>query len=176
MADRWQELYRAAAREFSRGYDQASLNAMLQSAGMSKSTFYHQVTDKAHLFDLVVRSALGATGVELPAIPTSAAEFAAMREQLLADLSEAWPTSSLPWLAGLVRAGDAPKGSELEIAVRRLREWLTEYVGRGRDLGEFSARLDIGRALELGWTILLELAGEPDGEVVAGLSRGRLEM
>ncbi|MDO5723943.1 MAG: TetR/AcrR family transcriptional regulator [Flaviflexus sp.] len=176
MADRWQELYRAAAREFAHGFDGASLNAMLAEAGMSKSSFYHQVADKAHLFDLVVRAALGATGVELPEIPRTAAEFSLMRSRLLEGIEAAWPSSSLPWLAGLVQAGDAPTDSELDRAVRTLHDWLTEYIGRGRELGEFSSRLELGRAVDLAWMLLLELAKEPDIEVLGELATGRISL
>lgn len=176
MADRWQELYRAAAREFARGFEAASLNAMLAEAGMSKSSFYHQVADKAHLFDLVVRSALGATGVELPEIPRTAAEFSQMREGLVSALEAAWPTSSLPWLAGLIQAGDAPADSELDRAMRALHDWLTEYVGRGRELGEFSSRLELGRAVDIAWMLLLELAKEPDTALLGELAEGHISL
>lgn len=52
-------LLETAAREFAaRGYERASLNAIIRDADMRKSSFYHYVGSKAALFDVVVREGM----------------------------------------------------------------------------------------------------------------------
>lgn len=66
-----ERLLRIAAREFVRiGYERASLNTIIRSCRMSKSSFYHYFDSKATLFDTVVREAAEALGRDL-AIPPS---------------------------------------------------------------------------------------------------------
>ncbi|WP_256837934.1 TetR/AcrR family transcriptional regulator [Ornithinimicrobium faecis] len=51
----WDALLRTAAREFAEaGYPHASLNRIIKSCGLSKSSFYYFVGSKAHLFDAVL--------------------------------------------------------------------------------------------------------------------------
>jgi len=52
-------LLETAAREFAtKGYEHASLNAIIRDCDMSKSSFYHYVGSKAALFDVVVQEAM----------------------------------------------------------------------------------------------------------------------
>ena len=54
---RTDQLFTAAAQEFTDlGYEQASLNRILERAAMAKSSFYHYFQDKNGLFDALVRS------------------------------------------------------------------------------------------------------------------------
>ena len=68
--DRRRTLVRRAAAEFAdHGYERASLNRVISSCRMSKSSFYYAVSSKQELFDLVVAdlSAEITTTVSVPA-------------------------------------------------------------------------------------------------------------
>lgn len=57
--ERRRRLLQTAAREFAiKGYEHASLNAIIRDCDMRKSSFYHYVGSKAALFDVVVREAM----------------------------------------------------------------------------------------------------------------------
>lgn len=56
--DRLSRLLDVAAEEFlARGYEQASLNRILERSGVAKSSFYHYFGDKAGLLETLARSA-----------------------------------------------------------------------------------------------------------------------
>jgi AcrR family transcriptional regulator len=56
---RREEILGTAAREFATaGYERASLNRIIRTCRMSKSSFYHYFDSKAALFDAVVREAM----------------------------------------------------------------------------------------------------------------------
>ena len=57
--ERRRRLLETAAREFAaKGYEHASLNAIIRDCDMRKSSFYHYVGSKAALFDVVVQEAM----------------------------------------------------------------------------------------------------------------------
>ena len=57
--DKQQRLIDSAAEEFAaKGYDAASLNRILELAGMSKSSLYYYFDDKADLFTTLVDRSL----------------------------------------------------------------------------------------------------------------------
>jgi AcrR family transcriptional regulator len=137
--DRRRRLLEAAAREFSvAGYERASLNRIISICGLSKSSFYHFVSGKAHLFDLV----LADVGRELTAaaqIPSPAdlagPHFWDAIERLvlrLASLSEQdeffADVGRLFYLPGVPRSADG----EIVRAEIAVEEWLTAALEAGR--------------------------------------------
>lgn len=58
--DRQKRLFESAAEEFAaHGFDGASLNRILEKAGMSKSSLYYYFDDKADLFVTLIERSLG---------------------------------------------------------------------------------------------------------------------
>ena len=67
--ERETRLFEAAARAFlTQGFEASSLNRIIESAGMPKSSFYHYFTDKHDLHERMLRSLTGAVAehVRLP--------------------------------------------------------------------------------------------------------------
>src|SRR6478752_7800483 len=69
--DRRAQLLRVAAAEFAeKGFDGASLNAILASAGLSKGSYYYYFTDKEDLYAEALGNAVDALVKDLPALPS----------------------------------------------------------------------------------------------------------
>ena len=67
--ERRRRLVEFASAEFaSEGYEHASLNRIIESCGMSKSSFYYYLPSKTELFDFVVRELVDevATNITIP--------------------------------------------------------------------------------------------------------------
>src|SRR5699024_3479944 len=106
-------LIAAAAREFaSRTYEEASLNRIIASCGLSKSSFYHVVDSKEGLCSLVV-SELSATAhsrCTAPEPATCAARFWDRAGSVWLEARTTWPNT--PELTLLWHSGYATPGSE----------------------------------------------------------------
>lgn len=145
-------LVETAAREFAAaGYEQASLNRIIRSCGLSKSSFYHYVRSKQDLFELVVTD----IGRELVAAvtPPAPAELAgpdfwaqvgrlldrlvlASRERRFTDLGR------LCYLPGAPADADSAPARALAAA----EAWLHEALAVGRACG--AVRDDLPPALQ----------------------------
>lgn len=143
-------LIAAAADAFVRdGYERASLNQILRSAGLSKSSAYHHVGDKPALFDLVVREhvELLARYVQLPAPEDLTPElWWPAVDHLLAQLGAAATTDGRTLVAGrLVHLQDAPESPALAGVRARLSAWGLAMLERGRATGvvDGTAPLDL---------------------------------
>ncbi len=128
-----------AGREFAaHGYQGASLNRIIEAAGISKGALYYYFDDKADLFATVADLAWD----EL--MPDRPVEL----DQLTAD--SFWPTlartlgemaakgHAKPWLAGIGRLIYQPPASvdagRLAARFEGAREWLSRLLERGREL------------------------------------------
>ena len=138
--ERRHAVLQAAAQEFAEhGFESASLNRILEGAGVSKGSFYYYFDDKADLFTAVVDEA---TAVLLPPEPLdlaalSAETFWPRLEQLFFETEER--ALAAPWLATAGRLFYHPPAAELEPVVRarleQARGYLAILVERGRELG-----------------------------------------
>lgn len=151
--DRRRVLLETAASEFARaGYEAASLNRILRSCGLSKSSFYHYASSKAQLFAWVVED-LGrelARAAEVPSpeslggpafwdeIERLVLRLAALaeRDRRFADVGRMFYLPGAPHAdgAGLARA---------EVAVQA---WLAAALEAGRRSG--SVRVDLPASLQ----------------------------
>ncbi len=131
----------AAAKEIAaRGYERASLNRILEAAGLSKGAAYYYFEDKADLIATVLRR-YWLDFVEEPiskVTPSSPDDFWSW----LADLYE-HPFDLIenqPWMLGFSRVvWDLPpevgsSGPMGEIW-KRAMQWLKEFIARGREIG-----------------------------------------
>jgi AcrR family transcriptional regulator len=153
-----ERLLEAAANEFaSRGFEGASLNRILESAGLSKGALYYYFEDKADLFATVVEQAW-----------TSLIPVAGFN---VSELDEAtfWPRLAGEYMGLLERAGVEPwlmaagksiyrlPAAERERGVvgeqfRRSRGWLLGVVRHGQAVGAVRSDLpeDLLVALAMG--------------------------
>ncbi|WP_152347928.1 TetR/AcrR family transcriptional regulator [Brevibacterium sp. CFH 10365] len=125
----------AAAREFaSRTFEEASLNRIISSCGMSKSSFYHVVGSKDGLFSLVVADlAAAARRFWTPPAPGSFADnFWDSARSVWDDVVRTWPDSrELTLLWHIVYANsDDPAVREL---AGRVEEWVRAVLIAGRE-------------------------------------------
>lgn len=137
--DEWLE---AAAAEFAvRGYDQASLNAILGRLGLSKGQFYYYFDDKADLFggvfewtfERVLPPDLNSRLKQL-----SAEQFWPYFEELTEQGREL--LRAMPWYMGLMRHLYHPPSEEsarrvVEEKMAMSRELQVTFVRRGQELG-----------------------------------------
>jgi AcrR family transcriptional regulator len=132
-------LLETAAREFARaGYERASLNRIIRSCGMSKSSFYYYVGSKEALFDAVVTEGGAALVVALD-VPDpgefAGGDFWSRTERLLDRLVVV--SQQEPWFTDLGRLfhlADAPggPGTALGRALAAVDAWLERALAAGR--------------------------------------------
>jgi AcrR family transcriptional regulator len=132
-------LLETAAREFARaGYERASLNRIIRSCGMSKSSFYYYLGSKEALFDAVVTEG-GAALVAAMDVPDpdefAGGDFWGRIERLLDRLVVL--SQREPWFADFGRLfylDDAPSGpgTALGRALAGVDAWLERALAAGR--------------------------------------------
>lgn len=155
---RWQRLLEVAASEFARnGYQRASLNRIIRTCGMSKSSFYHFFDSKAELFNVVVEEASIALARDLQIPAPDAFDGSDFWRQIgrlaehLARLSE-----SESWYVDfgkLFYLPDTPLESStaLQGVNGRIAQWIEAVVEQGQQAG--AIRTDLPHSLLVGLTL-----------------------
>jgi AcrR family transcriptional regulator len=151
-------LLEVAANEFaSRGFEGASLNRILETAGLSKGALYYYFDDKADLFATVVeeawKSLIPAAGLEVQDLD-AASFWPRLADEYLRLLERA---SVEPWLAACGKsiynlpAAERARGVVGE-QFQRARRWLLGVVRRGQEVGAIRSDLpeDLLAALAMG--------------------------
>ena len=162
--ERRRELLGTAMREFVRhGFGGASLNRIIRSCGMSKSSFYHYYGSKEALFDAVV-AGVAADAAETVRVPPPE-EFAVPGfwdavARLSADLRRAAGRDRrLVDLWRLFYVADAPASADGPLARIKagIDAWLEGVLDAGRSVGavrdDLPPSLQSELALALLWTI-----------------------
>lgn len=139
---RQQRLIDSAAEEFGeKGYDAASLNRILERAGMSKSSLYYYFDDKADLFTTLVERSLAFLFKEIGGFDpdnltadTFWSEFETLYRRAIVL------TNKNTWYMKLgrmfYRLRDAPKhAAPTGRMFQAMRRWLEVIVARGQELG-----------------------------------------
>lgn len=155
-AEKRDRLLTVAAREFGlHGYEAASLNRILDEAGIGKSSAYYYFEDKADLFCTVVEHSVEGLGLAVPPteIQTLTAEtfwpaFAAAYRKPLLQVRDH------PWLFAAARAAErlAPESREREplgSLASRLMSGMRAMIRRGQELGLI--RVDLPEDLLFAW-------------------------
>ena len=154
-SDKQERLFVAAADEFSdRGFDGASLNRIIDRAGMSKGSLYYYFNDKSDLFATVVERATtmlikvvgGFTLAELtPETFWPSLEGAVRRSAGYMQRNE--------WFIRLGRSFYTMRGSGSRSATTRIFDWIGEWTARtlerGQQLGTVRTDLPLGFLVEL---------------------------
>ncbi|BCJ30550.1 TetR/AcrR family transcriptional regulator [Actinocatenispora sera] len=148
---RREALLTTAAREFAgAGYQRASLNRIIRSCRMSKSSFYHYFDSKEALFDATVLDAaqrlLAALPVPAPADLAGPDFWTRIDELIAGAVRLVGPQDRMLWT--LFYLPDAPTGPGSALA--RLRAgidgWLAAALAAGRDAG--AVRTDLPASLQ----------------------------
>lgn len=149
-------LLRAAASEFAaHGFAEASLNRVIEAAGISKGSFYYYFDDKADLYAHVVREELlglleRAGPFGLPDAVDADGFWAELAGHYLRTMAA---LQSSPELAALIRGWVSAAGVPgLQRAQRELEEaampWFLRLLRTGQELG--AVRTDLPDELLLG--------------------------
>jgi AcrR family transcriptional regulator len=186
---RYRQLLATAAREFAaRGFEQASLNAVIRACGMSKSSFYHYFGSKEALFDRLVEEASAALARDLAAPdPETLAgpDFWARVEAFLAEALKA--SSKQDWYADLGRIFYLPdlsaeRSAALQRALAGVTDWLGRVLAVGRACGAVRDDLPASLQAELVFALLqamdrwsLRHMQEFDEPAIAGLAHRQFE-
>ena len=140
-AERREQILETAGKEFAtHGYDGASLNHILQAAGVSKGAAYYYFDDKADLYLSVVQHywdrVLGSAIPELDKLTAASFwdELAAVYRATFACCIER------PWILELARSvwklsPRARSAGPLASIFELMREWFRVVLEKGRSLG-----------------------------------------
>ena len=159
------QLLESAAREFAKyGFDDASVNRILDEAQMSKGAAYYYFEDKVDLFCTVIQYAMERlklvdTQLNVAALTTETfwpTVAAVHREPLLRSFEQ-------PWLFAAIRAAghlslDASKQEPLASLAQSIQVYAMSFVTRGQELGLI--RSDVAVALLFDWIAALDHASD----------------
>ncbi len=159
-----ERLMEAAAQEFAAyGFENASMNRILETVQMSKGAAYYYFEDKVDLFFTVIQYCIERSKLDLALDPaTLTAEnfwptFAELhRRPLLRSFEQ-------PWLFAAVRAAEHLPAAALEreplaTFARQVMTWMMNIVKRGQELGVI--RSDIPEHLIFAWMQALDDASD----------------
>jgi len=140
--ERRRRLLETAAREFAaKGYEHASLNAIIRDCGMPKSSFYHYVGSKAALFDVVVQEAMvefaGVLDIPAPQELAGPHYWDAVARLITDVLAVAARGDWYAEVGRLFYLPDAPvqQGSAIAGVLQSIAAWLTGALASGRACG-----------------------------------------
>lgn len=140
-ADRRRRLLEAAASEFaSAGYENASLNRIIEQCEMSKSSFYYVFSSKAELFDFVIAELIDqVTGVVRFPSPKEFAgeEFWLRLERFFADLVATSQQHEAFLTLGRMFYNEAPATARTTVnaTLAAVRTWVSQLLQVGRGSG-----------------------------------------
>jgi AcrR family transcriptional regulator len=157
--EKQERILEAAAQVFTaHGYEKASLNLMLDGAGISKGAAYYYFADKADLVGTVVRhywldSLVG--GKTAFSELTVEGFWQTVSSLYLHPFGDA---EKRPWLLGLSRAvwgipRELLRSEPFKSVVEEATDWMAALLRRGRELGLVREDVPDGLLEELIWTL-----------------------
>ncbi|MEZ5998344.1 MAG: TetR/AcrR family transcriptional regulator [Hyphomonas sp.] len=150
--DKQQRLIDSAAHEFAaKGYEGASLNRILEEAGMSKSSLYYYFDDKADLFTTLVDRSLAYLFRQVGGFDDSKLTADNFWDELEAmALRFITLGNSNAWYVKMGRMfyrlrSDGSHSAPTERSFASARRWLTDFLRKGQALG--AVRTDLPETL-----------------------------
>jgi AcrR family transcriptional regulator len=157
--ERRRRLVRTAAAEFSgAGYEGASLNRIIESCGLSKSSFYHFIASKEELFALVVsdlsRTLVGE--VQAPAPEAfSGEDFWEIVDRLFDRLTVALQSDEAYAALGRMFYLSGPSdGSAVSRPLASVEAWVQAVLAIGRESGTVRQDLPVGLQSRIVFAVL----------------------
>jgi AcrR family transcriptional regulator len=154
-------LLEAAAKEFAEhGYEQASLNRILEAGGMSKGAAYYYFDDKADVFVTTIRHYLDTIFVELT---KHLMQFEAdvfwtnfkqiyLEHLLVNTREESWRFGVARALFGLAEAQRAHP--EIQATFAKINQWVENLIEQGQAIGVI--RSDLPKSLLIQLAVSLD--------------------
>lgn len=187
--ERHRNLLARAAREFAiRGFEHASLNAIIRDCGMSKSSFYHYFGSKESLFDRVVEVASAALAADLNAPTPETLAGPDYWDRIAAFSAQALAASEKQdWYADLGKMFYLPDlSAERSQALKRVlagvEHWIARVLAAGRACGSVRDDLPASLQVELVFAVLqamdrwsLRHVDDFDGPEIADLAWRQLD-
>jgi AcrR family transcriptional regulator len=181
-------LVRTAAREFAAaGYEKASLNRIIQSCGLSTSSFYHVIASKRDLFDLVVRDLTDIVRetVRIPEPEALAGPGFWPKVEAFLDLltEEALANTAFNDLGRMFYLSETPADAQQAVteAMASIEAWLHDVLLAGRGSGAVRDDLPITLQVRLVFAVLRALdewslanIDELEAPEIAALERSQL--
>jgi AcrR family transcriptional regulator len=152
--ERQRRLVEVASAEFaSEGYEHASLNRIIDSCGMSKSSFYYFLPSKAELFDFVVRELVDevTTNIRIPDPSEFAGrDFWRRVEDFSSGLVLASQQQEAFLTLGRMFYSEAPDAAKTSVSgtLASVQTWVEGVLRVGRRSGR--VRDDLPEALQYG--------------------------
>ncbi len=140
--DKREWIIEIAAKEFAaEGFEGASLNHILEQAGISKGSAYYYFDDKADVFLTVVQRYLLEMANTIEALPLDQLDAENFWERLSVQYRQQWAYAyERPWLLGAVKA--ATKLSKKSLAnealisvFNQVMGWMIAIFKRGQEVG-----------------------------------------
>ncbi len=186
---RYRQLLATAAGEFAaRGFEQASLNAIIRACAMSKSSFYHYFDSKEALFDRVVEEASSALARDLNAPDPETLAGPDFWDRIEAFVADALAASARQgWYADFGRLFYLPDlamrpSAALQRVLADVVGWLDRVLAAGRTCGAVRDDLPASLQVELVFATLqamdrwsLHHMHEFDDSAIAELARRQFE-
>jgi AcrR family transcriptional regulator len=159
-AKKRERILEAAAKEFAaNGYDGASLNRILEKAGISKGAAYYYFDDKADLYTTTV---LHYSQELISVVNPAQFKAASFWDELTAVYRQQFTSyAERPWVFGIVKAGGALSG-EMVAQGPMAELWqqaqfiLVQLLRHGQELGVI--RTDLEEELLLSLVIAVDMA------------------
>jgi len=150
-----ERILEAAGREFAaNGYENTSMNRILETAGISKGAAYYYFEDKADLIATVIHHHWleAAIGLHEALEHFSAADFWDRLADLYTHPFEL--VEQAPWMLGMAEAvwslpPEMREQGPLKRVFDEATEWLRAFIHRGIELGVVRDDLDEGIAVQL---------------------------
>lgn len=162
--DKQERLFEAAANEFSdHGFEGASLNRIIDVAGMSKGSLYYYFDDKSDLYATVIERATTALvkmvgGFSLDEL--TAESFWPTLEGAVRRMAEYMNRNA--WFVRLGRSFYRLRGTDGRAATKRVFDWMGQWtaavIHRGQQLGV--VRTDLPTPLLVEFTIAVGEVGD----------------
>jgi AcrR family transcriptional regulator len=160
--EREARIFDAAAHAFvTQGFEASSLNRIIETAGMPKSSFYHYFADKSDLHERMLHRFTSSLAEYVRAPDLSvldARSFWSAMHGLLADLDRM--TLERPETVGLARALYA-SAEVADATAARLRDstrsWTEDALERGVELGVVRSDLPLPLLADITFAVLLAI-------------------
>lgn len=141
-AAKQQWIIECAAREFAAaGFENASLNRILEQAGISKGSAYYYFDSKADLFLTVIQVYLSEVGGTIEGLALEELTAENYWHRLGEEYQRQWLMAyERPWLMGAAKAAgklseEALSDEGLAAVFNQVKGWLGAVFGRGQELG-----------------------------------------
>ncbi len=127
---------------YTRGFEQMSIQDILDERQISKGAFYHYFDSKQALLEAMIERIASQIGVVLTPIVQDASLTAARKMELFFNVAAQWKTARKDYFLSLLQVWYADENAlvrqkVLSATIRQAAPWLTEIIEQGNREGVF---------------------------------------